>query len=131
MHPINTTPVHNRLDAILGHMPDFWFNPTRRLAQEAGVSMTAIQRLIAGKSSPSYSLVWSIAKVLEKHLGKPINPMEIVSIDGTYPTLSVHDLCDCIGCTPPRVYQGKQSLPDTARPSDSSAEAQTMAKEAA
>jgi transcriptional regulator with XRE-family HTH domain len=131
MRPINTTPVHNRLDAILGHMPDYWFNPTRRLAQEAGVSMTAIQRLIAGKSSPSYSLVWSIAKVLEKHLGKPINPMEIVSIDGAYPTPSVHDLCGCKGCTPPRVYQGRESLPTTKPSPDNGVEARAMAKEAA
>jgi DNA-binding XRE family transcriptional regulator len=111
MRPINTTPVHNRLDAILGHLRPYWFNPVGTLAAEIGVSRTTVQRLINGTSSPSFTLLWSIARALEKHMGRPVNPMEIVSVDGTYPTPSPCDLCGCQGCTAPRVYQGRDPLP--------------------
>jgi transcriptional regulator with XRE-family HTH domain len=91
---------HNRLRAIIQHIDTFYFQGITKLAHEAGVSHSAISRICSGKSGASYPVVCAIADVLEKHLGKRIDPREIVSFNGTYPTQSVCELCNCKGCLP-------------------------------
>ena len=97
-------PIHNRIAAILTHIPWYAFEGQARLARDVGVSRSTISRLLAGLSSPSFVLVWAITKAIERRLGKPLDPRELVSLDGTYPTPSVCDLVGCRGCLPDAAY---------------------------
>jgi hypothetical protein len=58
-------PVENRLLDILEHIPRYSFQGAARLAADAGVSHSAISRLINGKSSPSFWLASALAAALE------------------------------------------------------------------
>ena len=98
---------HNRLRAIIQHIPAFYFQPITKLAREAGVSHSAISRICSGKSGASYPVVCAVTEVLEQRFGKRIDPREIVSFDGTYPTSSVCELCNCKGCTPHAFWDEK------------------------
>ena len=53
-----------------------------------------------GKSSPSFALMVRITQAFERQFKKSIDPREIVSLDGSYPTASVCQLVGCKGCTP-------------------------------
>jgi transcriptional regulator with XRE-family HTH domain len=71
-----------------------------RLAADAGISPGTVSRLINGLSSPTFRVVWAITKALEKRLGQRLDPCEIISVDGGYPTPSICKLCGCAGCLP-------------------------------
>lgn len=89
----------NRLVAVMDHIPIYSFQGRARLAADAGVSRAAISRLVAGKTSPSFAVTVAITAALERRLGRRLDPRELVSFDGRYPTASVCDLCGCRGCT--------------------------------
>ena len=91
---------HNRLRAIIQHIDAYYFQGITKLAHEAGVSHSAISRICSGKSGASYPVICAVTEILEKHLGKRIDPREIVSFNGKYPTPSVCTLCNCKGCLP-------------------------------
>jgi hypothetical protein len=55
----------------------------------------------------------ALTRALEEQLGKRIDPRELVSMDGTYPTASVCVLCGCTGCLPHQVWDEES---DTIRP---------------
>lgn len=92
---------HNRIAAVMVHSHRYCFKGLSRLSADCGVSVSAISRLLAGKTSPTYTLVAKIAESLEVELGKPISVRELVSPTGEYPTPWVCQLCGCPGCTPP------------------------------
>lgn len=106
---MNTPPprpdgqVHNRLPEVMVHVNWYLFSPQARLARDVGVSRSTLSRLLSGRSAPSFSLAWRIAKSLEKRLGpklagRALDPGELFSLDGTYPTASACALVGCPGC---------------------------------
>jgi transcriptional regulator with XRE-family HTH domain len=107
---ITRQPVHNRIMAVLAHIPRYAFQGETRLAKDSGVSKSAICRVVTGQSSPSFALVHAVTRALEKHLGRRIDPREIVSLDGSYPTESVCKLTGCRGCLPERAYDAEEVL---------------------
>jgi transcriptional regulator with XRE-family HTH domain len=102
--------VHNRIDAILLHLPRYAFMGRSRLAADAGVSKSAVTRLLNGQSVPSVLVVFRIADALERRIHRSLDPREIVSIDGTYPTPSTCRLMGCRGCLPPSAYDNEDNL---------------------
>jgi transcriptional regulator with XRE-family HTH domain len=98
MRSVRHSSVHNRIGAVIAHAEPYWSGGISRLAQDAGVSKSAICRLVNGRANPSFALVWKIARALETGLGKPLELSELVSLDGMYPTNSVCALCGCSGC---------------------------------
>ena len=103
-------PIQNRISDVLIHIPWYSIDGITRLAQDAGVSKSALCRLIAGQSSPSFSLVWKVTKALEKRLGKRLEPRDLLTLDGTYPTPSVCTLTGCTGCLPDAFYNEDGSI---------------------
>lgn len=106
---INVSQVHNRILALMAHTNRYAFKGESRLACDAGVSKSAVNRLLNGQSSPSFALVSAITRTLERHLqgglqGKRLDPHEIISLDGTYPTASACELAGCKGCLPAEAY---------------------------
>ena len=101
---INTAQVHNRILAIMVHTNRYAFKGETRLAADAGVSKSAVCRLLNGRSSPSYALVLALTHALEKHLGRPLDPRDLISTDGRYPTASACELAGCKGCLPAEAY---------------------------
>jgi transcriptional regulator with XRE-family HTH domain len=101
---INEAPVQNRLLGIMLHTTRYAFKGESRLATDAGVSKSAVSRLINGHCTPSYPLVAALTLALERQLGQPLDPREVVSLDGSYPTASVCQLCGCKGCLPDAAY---------------------------
>ena len=94
----------NRIRAVMTHINYLSFEGQARLAKEAGISPSAVSRLVRGESNPSFAHVLSLLKVFEKHLGKRIDPRDLLTMDGQYPTPSVCELCGCRGCLPEQFY---------------------------
>jgi transcriptional regulator with XRE-family HTH domain len=95
---------YNRLAVVLAHTTRYAFEPQARLAQDVGVSRSTISRIMSGQSRPSFALVERITRALEKALGRPLDPRDLFSPDGTYPTPSGCALCGCEGCMPEQAY---------------------------
>lgn len=100
----------SRLKAIMDHISYLSFQGTVRLAREAGVSHSAVSRMIHGKTAASFPVIVAITKALEKRLGYHIDPREILTFDGTYPTPSVCKLCGCKRCLPAAFYTKDDEL---------------------
>jgi len=112
---VNTSEVHNRILALMAHTNRYAFKGESRLASDAGVSKSAVCRLLNGQSSPSFALVSSITRALELHLqrgleGRRLDPHELISLDGTYPTASACALAGCRGCLPAEAYDEHNRL---------------------
>ena len=107
---VNQIPVQNRLLAIMAHTTRYAFKGESRLAADAHISKSALCRLVNGQSTPSFPLVVALTRALERHLKRVIDPREVVSIDGTYPTASVCELCGCKGCLPAEAYDAENRL---------------------
>ena len=111
-HPqrLYSRKLHNRLRAVMSHTTRYAFKGETRLAEDAGVSKSALNRLINGQSSPSFALVCALAEALSKRLHRRIEPSELVSCDGSYPTKYVCQLCGCKGCLPGEAYDEEENL---------------------
>jgi len=94
----------------MAHTTRYAFKGESRLAADSGVSKSAVNRLIHGQSSPSFALVCALTKALEKHLGTTLDPREVISFDGIYPTASVCELAGCKGCLPTEAYDESNIL---------------------
>lgn len=94
--------LHNRMRAIMAHGYRYAFQPTERLACDAGVSPRTMRRLLAGETAPSFALAEKIAALLSADLRLPLpfGAREVFSPSGAYPTGSTCALCDCEGCYP-------------------------------
>jgi hypothetical protein len=92
------------------HTTRYAFKAQARLAVDCHVAPSTICRLLMGQSSPSFALVTTITKALEKQLGRPIDPRELVSIDCQFPTVSTCALCGCRGCLPDEAYDENEQL---------------------
>jgi transcriptional regulator with XRE-family HTH domain len=104
--------VYNRILAVMQHVPWYSFKRQSRLAQDAGVSESSVSRLLRGKVDPSFYLMTAVSNALEARLRQKLDPRELVSYDGTFPTPSVCELAGCKGCLPEEVYE----LDDTLKP---------------
>lgn len=107
---INTTQVHNRILALMAHTTRYAFKGETRLAADAGVSKSAVCRLLNGQSSPSFALVVAITHALEKHLKRRLDPRDLISLDGAYLTTSACELAGCKGCLPTEAYDENNRL---------------------
>ena len=108
--PVNMLLVHNRIRQFMEHSSRYAFKSEARLAQDCGVSDAAICRLISGYSSPSFAMVCKITQAFEKEFKKRIDPRELASIDGRYPTASVCEIVGCKGCTPQAAWNDDDTL---------------------
>lgn len=88
----------------MSHTSRYAFRGESRLADDAGISRAALNRLVRGTSSPSFVHVAALTQALERALGRCLDPREVVSLDGIYPTASVCQLCGCRGCLPAEAY---------------------------
>jgi transcriptional regulator with XRE-family HTH domain len=88
----------------MAHTTRYSFKGLSRLASDCGVSKSAVCRLAAGQTAPSYALVLRVVGALERHLGRTLDPREVVREDGEYPTKSTCALCGCRGCLPEEAY---------------------------
>lgn len=107
---ISASPVHNRIRALLAHTTRYAFKGESRLAKDSGVSRSALNRVVSGQSSPSFALVSAITRILERSLGCRIDPHDVVSLDGTYPTPLVCGVMGCHGCLPDFAYDAGQNI---------------------
>lgn len=97
---VNTRPVVNRIFAVMMHTTRYAFKAQARLAADCQVSPSTISRLLTGFSSPSFVLVDTVTKALEKQLKFSLDPRELISVDGDFPTRFTCSLCHCTGCLP-------------------------------
>ncbi len=70
----------------------------------------ALLGYVNGQTSPSFAVVSTITRALSDALGKMLNPHDVISMDGTYPTPSVCVLADCRGCLPDEAYDDNDCL---------------------
>jgi transcriptional regulator with XRE-family HTH domain len=101
---------HNRIKAVLLHTKRYAFKRQSNLARDTGLSESAISRLVRGHSSPSFNTLMKVVTALEAEVGKRLDPRELVSMDGSYPTPNVCDLVGCPGCLPDEAYDDNGAL---------------------
>ena len=101
--PVLSLPnrIQNRLRAVLLHVPWYMIEGQARLAADVRVSRSTISRLMNGRFIPSYQLVEKVTEAVSKRLGYPVDARDLFTTDGTYPTESACELCECRGCLPP------------------------------
>jgi transcriptional regulator with XRE-family HTH domain len=104
------TPFFNRIYAVMTHTSRYSIEGPARLATDIGVSRSTISRLLRGKTRPSYHLVQAVTAALETALKRPLDPREVFSLDGAYPTSSACALCGCHGCIPEEAYDRHGNL---------------------
>ena len=109
-HIQDAAHLHNRIPAVLIHICRYAFEGQARLAADVGVSRSTVSRFLRGHTQPSYALVEAIARALSLRLGKALDPRELVSFDGTYPTGSTCALVGCRGCLPDCAYDADGAL---------------------
>jgi transcriptional regulator with XRE-family HTH domain len=102
--PASTRLLHNRVAAVLMHVPWYSIVGPARLARDAGVDKSTISRLLAGRTAPSYRLVMALTSAIERRAGREIGASELFSTDGNFPTEGVCSLMGCPGCLPGTVY---------------------------
>lgn len=88
----------------MAHIPRYAFRPQARLAADAGVSRSAVSRFLSGESNPSFALAMAVIQALERHLGRRIDPRDIVGLGDDWPTPTACELCGCPGCLPQEAY---------------------------
>ena len=93
-------PAVNRVSDLMAHTNRYAFKGVARLARDAGVSPSAVSRLINGRMNPSFLMVARVAGALERELGFPVDPRELVAERGRFPTRHACDLARCRGCIP-------------------------------
>ncbi len=108
----NQRRLQNRVYGVMAHTTRYAFKGQRRLAADAGMSQAAVNRLIAGKTNPSYELVHNVVAALERHAGVQFGIRELFSFDGRYPTERVCDLVGCQGCVPDFAFNRDDSRKD-------------------
>jgi len=106
-------PSVSRLADVMAHSQRLAFRGTTRLAFAAGVSPAAVSRIISGKLNPSAAMLNRIATALEKDLGVPIDPRDLVAEYGQFPIRYVCDLVGCPGCLPDNAYDEFGDLKST------------------
>lgn len=103
--------VTNRVRAFLVHIPYYAIEGQRRLAADCGVARSTISRLVRGSLSPSYQLAEAVTRAISRRMGVPLDPREVFSRDGTYPTPRVCDVTpDCTGCFPDEAYDAEGTM---------------------
>lgn len=100
----------NRIAAVMEHIPRYTIQGQARLAADAGVSRSAVSRLLSGQTEPSFSVALAITSALEWKLGRKLEPRELFSLDGRYPTANACVLCGCRGCLPRHAYANDDTL---------------------
>jgi len=98
MESVFKTKIHNRVLIFLVHTNRYAFKSQSRLARDAGVSKSAVSRLVTGQSLPLFVTVTRITKAIEKAIGKKIDPRELLSKTNCYPTPTVCQIVGCKGC---------------------------------
>lgn len=94
-------PGVTRIGDVMSHLTRYGFKSLARLARDAGVSRSAVSRLISGERNPSFLVVARITEALERELGHRIDPRELVAEYGRFPTRYACDLIGgCRGCLP-------------------------------
>lgn len=93
-------PAVNRFADVMAHSNQLAFKGVSRLARAAGVSPSALSRLINGKSNPSFLMVARLTTALEEALGFPIDPRDLVAENGGFAHRFCCDLARCRGCLP-------------------------------
>ena len=96
--------------AFMEHSKRYAFMGEVRLAKDCGVSASAICRLIGGYSSPSFAMVERLTGAFEQEFKQRIDPREIASVDGQFPTATVCALVGCKGCTPQGAWNSDDTL---------------------
>ena len=75
------SPKVNRLPDYLAQIEEYWFHgPKRRFARDAGVSEATFSRIFHGLTNPRYRDVCRIVALLEKKLGKKIDPRDVYEL---------------------------------------------------
>ena len=95
-------PTINRIGDLMAHSTKYSFWGVSRLADDAGVSPSAVSKIINGKFNPSFTMVARIATALEKDFGCRIDPRDLVAENGRFLIPFACDVVGCQGCLPER-----------------------------
>jgi len=102
--------TYNRVRDVMEHVPWYTFKDQARLAADIGVAPSTVSRFLRGQTRPTFSMACALTGAVERRLGRRLDPRELISLDGRYPTANVCRLLGCPGCLPRRAYDAEGSL---------------------
>jgi transcriptional regulator with XRE-family HTH domain len=103
-------PLYNRVHILLMHAPRYSFQGQARLATDVGCARSTVSRLVNGRTRPSYQLAQAVVAALGRQLQRPLDPADVFSLTGEYPTPSGCALAGCKGCMPEEAYDAQGDL---------------------
>ena len=108
--PQSPHELHNRISAVISHIPWYAFKTQARLARDSDVSKAAVNRLLRGECLPSLHLALRLCRAIEQRLSRTLDLRELFSLDGSYPTPSVCRLMGCRNCLPQQFYDEQETI---------------------
>ncbi len=94
-------PVINRIPDLMAHISRYASrHGVERLSQDAGLSRSSVSRLIHNEGNPSFLAVARLTGALEKHLGRRIDPRDLLAEGGRFLTHFACEVSGCRGCLP-------------------------------
>jgi len=103
-------PAASGQAGIREHSKRYAFCGSIRVANDVRASDATVSRLLSRCGSPSYALIIRITQALEKEFKRSIDPREVASLTGEYPTASVCDVVGCNGCSPEEAWNEENEL---------------------
>lgn len=110
--PGRPVPIRNRMRSLMLHVPRYQAKGLSRLAADAGVSKSAVSRLLRGVGQPDYLVLYRVAEAISREAGFRIDLREVAVPEGAdYPTPHPCALFGC-RCLPPWAFgAGGELLP--------------------
>jgi hypothetical protein len=102
--PPTQPPLISRLSDVLAHTDAYAFKGVSKLLGESGIGRSLLFRMLKGECNPSFVSVVRVTQALEKTLGRSLDPRELLSEAGNFPTRHVCELMRCSGCLPESAY---------------------------
>lgn len=97
-------PVVNRIADIMLHTKRYSFKGVLRLAEDSGIHPASVSRIIHSRRYPTGLSLLRITNALEKALGFPLDPRDVVTDTGHFLHDSCCAACRCPGCLPPAAW---------------------------
>ena len=103
-------PLYNRVRTLMVHAPRYSFQGQARLAADVGCARSTVSRMVNGKTRPSYRLAQAVVAALGRQLRRPLDPADVFSPTGGYPTPSGCEAAGCKGCLPDEAYDAEGDM---------------------
>jgi hypothetical protein len=89
-----------RVEDLMAHARRYDFQGRIRFASDSGISVSTLRRIIVGETQMPFVVIVKVTEALEKQFKCRIDPRDVVSLGGAFPTPFACQVVGCAGCHP-------------------------------